>query len=40
MSESGASSYVDSIISVLRESGQFDEEELEKIEENLQFFLV
>ena len=40
MSEDGTSSYVDSIISVLRESGQFNEEELEKIEESLQFFLV
>jgi len=37
MCEEGASSYADQIISVLRESGQFGEDELEKIEELLQF---
>ena len=40
MSTEDSSGYVDSIISVLRESGQFDEDELGKIEESLQFFLV
>jgi len=40
MSEDGSSDYTDFIISILRESGRFGEDELERIEEILQNFLV
>lgn len=40
MHEDSSSNYVEFIVSVLRESGRFNEDELEKIDEVLQDFLV